>query len=241
MALGWTGRASSRPGWSQVLEGARWLIGYASLTLLVAFALGCVLGALAASGPSVFDALLARLLEVAGALPTVLWAAALYQILGAGLLFALALGALRALDVAWLLRTDLLRRARIDAELGGRSLGRFPLSAYLRQRLQPALSPARSALALTPAWALTLGATGFLCGFPAVAGPPGWHALLSGAFDGQSLPSLSAALLSSALTGLLLLFLTAPPRRVGAFRSVPPPAGGATEQLSLHHVPKSES
>jgi ABC-type dipeptide/oligopeptide/nickel transport system permease subunit len=222
---GWS-RSPGVGGWSAVADGARSLLGYGTLTMLVATVVGFALGAAAASGPNAADGLLIRIFEVGGGLPAVLWAAALSRALGSGATLALCLGLLRAVDVAWLLRSELLRRASANQELSARSLGHLPLSIYVRQRLRPAALPALSAVALTPAWLVGIAVAGRLASLPASAGAPGWSLLLSQPLGADTLPCIAAALMLSLLTWLLLSIVTSPPRRVGAARVSQPPADG---------------
>jgi ABC-type dipeptide/oligopeptide/nickel transport system permease subunit len=221
---GWSGAGSGvqGPGWSEVAQGARALLGYGLVTFVTAGVTGLLLGASSANGPRSLDAALVRTVEVAGALPAVLWAAAVGQTLGSGLVFAVVLGGIRGLDVAWTLRAELLRRAHHDDELGLRSLGHYPLSAYYRHRLRPAVLPALCTLFVTPAWWVATGAVGHLLGPRAIPGKRGWDVLLAGTESGAA--SLGAAALIALVTWVLLGFVTAAPRRVGALRSsIPPP------------------
>lgn len=223
---GWS-RSPGVGGWSAVADGARVLLGYGTLTVLVATIVGFALGAAAASGPNAVDGLLIRILEVGGGLPAMLWAAALSCALGAGTTLSLCLGLLRAIDVAWLLRSELLRRASANQDLSARSLGHLPLSIFVRQRLRPAALPALTAVALTPAWLLAIAVAGRIASLPASAGAPGWSLLLSQPLGAGALPRIAAVLMLSLLTWLLLSTVTSAPRRVGAARASLPPADGA--------------
>ncbi|HWA71284.1 MAG TPA: ABC transporter permease subunit [Polyangiaceae bacterium] len=229
---GWSRGNAELGGWSALSEGARALLGYGSLTVLVATVAGLAFGAAAASGPTAFDGALTRTLEVFGGLPTVLWAAALARWFGPGLALALCLGLLRAIDVAWLLRSELFRRASQDQDLGARSLGHLPLSIYLQRRLRPAALPALSAAAMTPAWLLAVAVAGRTASLPASAGAAGWSYLFVRPLADNTLPCLVAVLLLSLLTWLLLGTITAAPRRVGAARGSVPPADGAIDASS---------
>ncbi|HYO93157.1 MAG TPA: ABC transporter permease subunit [Polyangiaceae bacterium] len=217
--------SAAQPGWRELSAGARALLGYGCLTLLTAALVGLALGALAASGQRSFDALLVRSSELASALPAFLWAAALALWLGGGAALAVALGLLRAIDVAWLLRSSLRGQGLRDAELAVRSLGRYPLQQYWRLRLRPAGFPALAALALTPAWGIALAATAHLARLPATPGETGWGALLTaGTAQMGTFPRFSAAALLAALTAVLLALVTFAPRRLGALRSSFPPS-----------------
>jgi ABC-type dipeptide/oligopeptide/nickel transport system permease subunit len=226
---GWSLTTSAGPpGWTEVANGARSLLGYGMVTLLAAALTGVVLGALSAVST---DALLVRLVELAAALPAGLWAVALALALGPGVLLALMLGFLRGVDVAWLLRAELLHRTHEDEARRVSSLGSYPLAVYYRRHLRPAALPALSALAMTPAWWVAVGSLGRLIEAPALPGRRGWDTLFAGTFDARTLPAFGAAALITLVTAILLGFVTAAPRRVGAFRasSIPPPPPAFSE------------
>ena len=106
------GLSSLRSGTGGDLSAiVRSLALYASVTTGAAGLLGLGLGALRGRRQRSLDSLLARAVEVQAALPAVIWAAAFGVLLGGGFRFALALGALRALDIAWVYRTELARAA----------------------------------------------------------------------------------------------------------------------------------
>jgi peptide/nickel transport system permease protein len=210
--------SSNADGWHALAFGARSLLGYGVVTVVVALGAGLALGALAANGPRSFDGALCRAVEVSGALPALLWAAALASAFGSGAGLAVALGLFRSLDVAWLLRSELTALARADLELGVRSLGHLPLAVYVRGRLFPAAMPALVAAALTPAWLLFLGFSARVAGFSASAGRPGWDALLAEPGTSALGVRLAALLLTTCVVWLLLAAALPEPRRLGAAR-----------------------
>jgi hypothetical protein len=213
----------SNDGLLLLARGARSLLSYGVVTLAVSTLLGISLGAVAASGPVVFDRFFIAMVEVSCALPALLWAAALAKAFGNGFAFAAALGCLRALDLAWLYRAELMRLASADDELGARSLGRLPLSIYLRSRLWPAASLVLRGAALTPAWAIAIAAAAEAAGFSASAGGPGWGRLLARPLSSGVSYALLAALAIGLLTWFLVWAFGGAPRRVGALRSTRPP------------------
>lgn len=223
------------PGWFEVTHGARALLGYGTVALVIALLIGIVFGMLAARGRGALDTLLIRSTELSAALPTALWTAAITQALSAGLLAALAIGVLRGIDIAWMLRSELRSTTPSDDP------SHIPYATYFRQQVRPALPPALALLALTPAWWLAQGTLGDLLELTAVPGARGWDALL-GTRLGSPLPSIVAFALILSLVVALHGFVTAMPRRVGAFRasSIPPPPPSERVSSSMSR-PLSES
>ncbi|MFZ5894196.1 MAG: hypothetical protein ACOY0T_24260 [Myxococcota bacterium] len=219
--------AFGSPSESRLLlaRGAESLLGYGLVTLFTATFLGISLGAFAVSGPVALDRVLLMLVEICSSLPALLWAAALARALGTGFGFAFALGCLRAPDLAWLFRTELMRLASADAELGARSLGRLPLSIYLRSRVWPAASVVLRGAALTPAWTVAVAVTAHVAGFSASAGGPGWDRLLSLTAPTSVAYALLAALVLGATSWFLVWAFGGAPRRVGVRSTRPPPPG----------------
>ena len=203
--------------------GARSLLYYGLVTLAVSTLLGLSLGALAASGPVALDRLFIVIIEIGASLPNLIWAAALSRAFGSGLAFAFALGCLRAPDLAWLYRAELMRLANADSELGARSLGRLPLSIYLRSRMWPAAALVLRGAALTPAWALAIAASAEVAGFSASAGGPGWERLFALAPAVRIPAVVLAALGLGATTWFLVWAFGGAPRRVGVRSTRPPP------------------
>ena len=124
--------------------------------LLVALVVGIPLGALAGSGPRWIDAALAFTTDGIAAVPVVLLLAFIRPAGVSPFVGLLLLGALRSLEVAWVVRSALLRAARVDTTWAARSLGYMPLSVFLEQRLPAAAGPALAHLALTPVWIFLL-------------------------------------------------------------------------------------
>jgi len=209
------------PVLGHLADGARFLLVHGAIAMGVAGVLGIALGALSARTTRAIDGALARAVEVSAALPAAVWAAALAAALGGGVRFAIALGALRAFDVAWVVRTELLRLASTEAPLDEGAFGHSPLAPYLRQR-RAALRTGLTAAALTPAWVMALGTAALLTGLSGRPSAAGWPALFTG--QRASLGGLFAAVLLAALTAALLSAVAPAPRILGAPRSSRPPA-----------------
>jgi ABC-type dipeptide/oligopeptide/nickel transport system permease subunit len=149
-----------------------------STILVVALAIGLPLGALAGSGPRWLDGALAFVTDWIAAVPVVLLLAFVRP---AGVSHAgglLLLGALRALEVGWVVRSALLRAARLDTTWAARSLGYMPLAVFISQRLPAAARPALAHLALTPVWTFLLDAIGSAAGLGAATSPRSLGALV---------------------------------------------------------------
>lgn len=220
MSVRWA--PAGTPGWSELTAGARDLLTYGSLSLLIATAAGLALGAAAASGPQAVDVFLARGVEVSSGFPALLWVAALTSAAHSGLAAAIGVGLLRAIDIGWILRSELVARARADSELGLRSLGRLPLLTYFQSRLAPAAIPALGALALTPAWLVGVQALARACTLRASPGGVGWDQLLARPAAYPALPVSAAVLTIVILSWLLLALIPSEPRRLGAIRKNTP-------------------
>ncbi len=137
--------------------------------LLVALVVGVPLGALAGSGPRWLDTTLSFVTDWIAAVPVVLLLAFLRPAGVSHLGGLLLLGVLRSLEVGWVVRSALLRAARVDTTWAARSLGYMPLSVFLSQRLPAAARPALAHLALTPVWTFLLDSIGSAAGLGAAS------------------------------------------------------------------------
>lgn len=135
--------------------------------LLLALSLGVPLGALAGSGPRWIDVGLGFTTDWIASVPVVLLMA-FVRPAGVGLLGGLVLlGSLRSLEVAWVVRSALLRAAALDPTWAARSLGYMPLTVFLNQRLPAAARPALAHLAFTPVWTFLLDSVASAAGLGA--------------------------------------------------------------------------
>jgi peptide/nickel transport system permease protein len=144
----------------------------------LALLLGVPLGAVAGSGPRWVDVSLAFTTDWIAAVPVVLLLAFLRPAGVSALGGLLLLGALRSLEVAWVVRSALLRAARVDTTWAARSLGYMPLTIFLNQRLPAAARPALAHLALTPVWTFLLDSVGSAAGLGAASSEHGLGALV---------------------------------------------------------------
>jgi ABC-type dipeptide/oligopeptide/nickel transport system permease subunit len=135
--------------------------------LTLALSIGVPLGALAGSGPRWIDVGLGFTTDWIAAVPVVLLMA-FVRPAGVGLLGGLVLlGSLRALEVAWVVRSALLRAAALDPTWAARSLGYMPLAVFLHERLPAATRPALAHLAFTPVWTFLLDSVASAAGLGA--------------------------------------------------------------------------
>lgn len=134
------------------------------LIMAVAFLVALPLGSLAASGPRAFDTLLRFVCDSVSSLPTVFVAAVLWAWSTGTLTFVCAIGVLRGLEQAWLLRCEIVRLEAEDPESVPHGLGRTPLAAFLRTRLPAALGPLFVSASFSLAWFTGLDAALTLAG-----------------------------------------------------------------------------
>jgi len=137
--------------------------------LALALVVGVPLGALAGSGPRWIDATLSFTTDWIAAVPVVLLFAFVRPAGVSHLGSLVLLGLLRALEVGWVVRSALLRAARLDTTWAARSLGYMPLATFLGQRLPAAAGPALAHLALTPVWTFLLDGIGSAAGLGAAS------------------------------------------------------------------------
>ncbi|HKO49204.1 MAG TPA: hypothetical protein VJV79_15835 [Polyangiaceae bacterium] len=173
--------------------------------MAVAFLVALPLGALAASGPRVFDWALRFFCDLVGSLPTVFVAAVLWAGTSSTSRFVVALGVLRGLEQAWLLRCEIVRLEAEDPESVPHGLGRTPLIAFLRRRMSAALGPLFVSASFSVAWLTALDAALTQAGLRPPNALSTWGLLL-GAPQPSPLPALlaagSVALLTVALHAL---------------------------------------
>jgi peptide/nickel transport system permease protein len=144
-----------------------------------ALLIGVPLGALAGSGPRWLDVMLGFLTDWLAAIPVVLLLA-FVRPAGVTLLGGLILlGALRSLEVGWVVRSALLRAAAMDPTWAARSLGYMPLAVYLNRRLPAAAGPALAHLAFTPVWVFVLDAVATAAGLGVATSERSLGALVS--------------------------------------------------------------
>jgi peptide/nickel transport system permease protein len=172
LGLSWT---SAPPVLTGFGNDALALLAVLALALLV----GVPLGALAGSGPRWVDVTLGFTTDWIAAVPVVLLLAFLRPTGVSHFGALLLLGVLRALEVAWVVRSALLRAARLDTTWAARSLGYMPLRVFLTDRLPAAAGPALAHLALTPLWLFLLDAVGAAAGLGAPSSDHGLGALLA--------------------------------------------------------------
>lgn len=173
-------------------RGLRFAVLAGLMIMGVAFLVAIPLGTLSASGPRVFDAVLRFVSDSVSALPTVFVAAVFWAWSDSTLSYVCALGVLRGLEQAWLLRCEIVRLEAEDPDAVPHGLGRTPLRAFLRQRLPAALGPLLVSASFSAAWLTALDAALTQVGLRPHAAPPSWGILL-GAPEPHLLPALLAA------------------------------------------------
>lgn len=144
--------------WQAYARGLEFAVLAGLSILAVAFLIAIPLGMLAASGPRSFDTALRFVCDLVSSLPTVFVAAVFWAWSSRTLGYVCALGALRGLEQAWLLRCEIVRLDADDPESVPQGLGRTPLLAFLRQRLSRALGPLFVSASFSVAWLTALDA-----------------------------------------------------------------------------------
>jgi len=172
--------------------------------MAVAFLVALPLGILAASGPRVFDWALRFACDLVGSLPTVFVAAVFWAGTSSTSRFVCALGVLRGLEQAWLLRCEIVRLEAEDPESVPHGLGRTPLAAFLRRRMPAALGPLFVSASFSVAWLTALDAAVSQAGLRPPSALPTWGPLL-----GAPGPSPLAALLAAGSVAWLTVALHA--------------------------------
>ncbi|HEY0463380.1 MAG TPA: hypothetical protein VGC79_04185 [Polyangiaceae bacterium] len=172
--------------------------------MVVSFLVALPLGALAASGPRVFDWALRFACDLVGSLPTVFVAAVFWAGTTSTSRFVCALGVLRGLEQAWLLRCEIVRLEAEDPESVPHGLGRTPLVAFLRRRMAAALGPLFVSASFSVAWLTALDAAVSQAGLRPPHALPTWGPLL-----GSPQASPFAALLAAGSVAWLTVALHA--------------------------------
>jgi len=202
--LGAAALAPLSPGLGDYARGLEFAVWAGLSVTAVAFVVALPLGALAASGPRFFDSALRFVCDSVSSLPTVFVAAVLWAWSTRTLGFVCALGVLRGLEQAWLLRCEIVRLEAEDPDAVPHGLGRTPVAAFLRSRMRDALGPLFVSASFGVAWLTALDAALTQAGLRPLAALPTWGVLL-----GAPRPSTVPALLAAGSVALLTVALHA--------------------------------
>lgn len=196
-AEGWAVWAPLR-GASELVYGARTLVLASVLSLTLSLAIGVPLGAVTGTRGGLFDALLSRSVELSGALPTlvVLILARSFASLSALSAFVLVVGTVRGLELARLVRGEVLRIQGQDFMVAARALGAGSLALLRRHVLPHALGPVLVSGALTAAYVVGLEAALSFVGLGLGPELPSWGALLGRHFALAPAAAISITTLS---------------------------------------------
>ena len=206
---------------ARTVHGARSIVVVTLSVLGIALVLGLCAGALAGFGPRVADALLARAVELSGALPTLVLLALVRAVeeVPTMLSFVIVLGTLRALRIARLVRGEFLRVSANDFVLAARALGAPARHIAVQHVLPHVMGPVLVAAAFTAASVVALEAALSFVGLGLPPELPAWGALLGQV--GRELSATSAllpALGIVATTGACCLLADALDDALGARR-----------------------
>jgi len=186
---------------SLCIHGSRSIVITTLGVLALALALGVPLGALAGRGV-VWDGLLSRAVELTGALPSLVVVAALatgHAELG-WLGFVIVLGALRGVEIARLVRGEVLRVSGTEFVLAARALGGSPLRVVARHVLPHVWGPVIVSATFTAAGVVALEAALSYLGLGLPDDVPSWGRLLGHAGRGIGVGAALAALLAILVT-----------------------------------------
>ena len=190
-------------------RGLQFAVVAGALIMAVAFLVAIPLGTLAASGPRAFDTALRFVCDLFSSLPTLFVAAVFWAWSDRALGYVCALGALRGLEQAWLLRCEIVRLEAED-DAAPHSLGRTPLVAFLRLRLPAALGPLFVSASFSVAWLSALDAALTQAGLRPHTALPTWGLALAAPHASPLCAALAAG--SIALLTVSLHALFRPPR-----------------------------
>ena len=202
-------------------RGLEFAVSAGLLILAVAFLVAIPLGTLSASGPRLFDAVLRFVCDLVGSLPTVFVAAVFWAWSGRTLGYVCALGVLRGLEQAWLLRCEIVRLEAEDGDAVPHGLGRTPLVAFLKRRLPAALGPLFVSASFSIAWLTALDAALTQAGLRPHGALQTWGVSL-GAPHPSPFPALLAAASVAWLTVALHALFRPPTASVPALDQLDP-------------------
>lgn len=217
----------AEPGAREVLaatiHGARSVVLTTLGVLCLALALGVPLGAMAGRG-NFADALLSRAVELSGALPSLVLVAALQagRVAPSWLGLVLVLGALRGVEIARLVRGEVLRVSGTEFVLAARALGGSPVGVVVRHVMPHAWGPVIVNAAFGAATVVALEAALSFVGLGLPDDVPSWGRLLGASSSGLgSWAVLGPALAILGTSACLYVLADALDDRVSARRSGP--------------------
>lgn len=205
---------------AQTVHGTRSTVLTALGVVLLALALGVPLGSLAGRA-SFADALLSRSVELTGALPALVLVATLHAggLRPGWLALVLVLGALRAVEIARLVRGEVLRVSGTDFVLAAKALGASPREVLLRHVLPHVWGPAIVSATFGAAAVVLLEAALGFVGLGLPEGVPSWGRSIGRvAADGSALWLLGPGVAIFATTVCLYVVADALDDRVSARR-----------------------
>jgi ABC-type dipeptide/oligopeptide/nickel transport system permease subunit len=170
---------------ARTIHGARSSVLVTLAVLSVALALGLLGGLVAGMGPPIADALLARAVELTGALPTLVVLAIVrtVEVVPSVVSFVAVIAVFRAVRIARLVRGEVLRVAAQDYVLASRALGSPPWRVAARHMLPHVMGPVLVAATFTAASVVALEAALSFVGLGLPSDLPTWGGLLGQAGD----------------------------------------------------------
>jgi ABC-type dipeptide/oligopeptide/nickel transport system permease subunit len=189
---------------AETVRGTRRLVLATLSVLILSAAAGITLGALASMGPRILDAALARVVELGGALPSVILLALFLKLdHGPGLLsFVLLVAALRSLEIARLVRGELNKLERMKYVRAARALGLPRADIFRRHVLPHAAAPVLVSLSFTATLVAGLETTLWFVGLMPSPDTPSWGRMLAQPHAGRAVALVAIVLTTGALYAL---------------------------------------
>jgi peptide/nickel transport system permease protein len=139
--------SEGRDVFARVVHGSRSTLGFGILTALLFIGVGAFLGATAGFTGGVLDAVLARMVEVVTAIPTLVLGHVVQAIAGSPgeITLLVTIGATRWTEVARIVRAEVLFAKAQDYVLSARALGASPARVLAKHILPNVIVPALAA------------------------------------------------------------------------------------------------
>jgi peptide/nickel transport system permease protein len=173
-----------RDVWSRLLHGARVSLSVGLLAALLAISLGVLVGAAAAAGGPVADALLMRLVDAVLSFPRLFLLLSVVALFRPGATaLVLVLGGTAWMAVSRLVRAEVQALARREFALAARAQGQHPLRVLVVHLLPNALTPLLVAMGLLVADVILVESSLSFLGLGVPPPAPSWGSMVASGTD----------------------------------------------------------